>query len=354
MASNNNIWDEEADDDDFTTYENHCFSLRHKFLMVLKNASDNPRILIATTACLLALLGASIVTCVKFNNEFRFDQSNFAQDMALSSAQKLHEELEQATLVPLHTLASFAKELPQFQKLPNLIGKGGAPGSAPYINSSLIDNSTGIVTHRNVSGICDNQTLVADFYRIAKNIKDGYGHHNGLINLQLAPEGVVCLLYPMNNTQDFQYPLFLDNTAAIGLDNLATQERRSLSEATLQTSHVITAGPLQLSQCKGCPSEVKTAIISRLNIPMPSNQGYTIDVGEHSYSSWGFATVIINWQYLLNKFDIQSQLEPYGIEFIISKTDLIFNTATNKYDQRVRLRMLRFPFLSLLVLNSTS
>jgi hypothetical protein len=173
--------------------------------------------------------------------------SVMAKRLAMDSAQHLHEELEQATLVPLYTLASFVRELPQFQNLPKFIGEAGQPGSAPFINNNLYNNSSATtISRRNVSGICDNETLVTTFSRIARNIKNGYGNRNGLVNLQLAPEGVVCLVYPINNTEDFTYPLFLDSSGAIGLDNLATQERRSLSEKTLQTSDVITAGPLQL------------------------------------------------------------------------------------------------------------
>lgn len=339
MANNSNVWSDEVDEEGGGQegMKKSCASFRYEVQVLWKVAKDNPRIPAISMACLLILMAVSTVICVRFNYEYKWDLSELAQRIALHSAQQLREELEQATLVPLHTLASFVPELIQFQNLPMLIGEAGQPGSAPFMNnSSLVNNSSTPISRRNVSGICDNETLVSTFSRIAENIKNGYGNHNGLVNLQLAPEGVVCLVYPINNTEDFQYPLFLDSSGAIGLDNLATYDRRSLSEKTLQTNDVITAGPLQLSQCIGCPPEVKTAIIARINIPMPSNLGYQIHVGEHSYSSWGFATVIVNWQYLMSQFDLQKTLEPYGIEFLLSKTDLIFNTSTNRYDERVR------------------
>ena len=341
MADDSNIWNDDVDEGGEEGEEPNkrrsCASFRYEVQLLWKVAKDNPRIPLISIASLIVLIAASTTICVGFNREYRRDMSVLAKRLAMDSTKHLHEELEQATLAPLYTLASFVRELPQFQILPKLIGEAGQPGSAPFINNNLFNNSSATtISRRNVSGICDNETLVTTFSRIAKNIKNGYGNRNGLVNLQLAPEGVVCLVYPINNTEDFTYPLFLDSSGAIGLDNLATQERRSLSEKTLQSSDVVTAGPLQLSQCIGCPPEVKTAIIARINIPMPSNLGYQIHVGEHSYSSWGFATVILNWKYLINQFDIQKDLEPYGIEFIISKTDLIFNTSTNSYDARVR------------------
>jgi hypothetical protein len=37
--------------------------------------------------------------------------------------------------------------------------------------------------------------------------------------MQLAPQGVVSLVYPLVNTEDFSDGKFLDNSGAIGCDN---------------------------------------------------------------------------------------------------------------------------------------
>jgi hypothetical protein len=120
MANNSNVWSDEVDDEEGGQegIKKSCASFRYEVQVLWKIAKDNPRIPAISAACLLILIAVSTVICVRFHYEYKWNLSELAQRIALNSAQQLHEELEQATLVPLHTLASFVPELIQFQNLP--------------------------------------------------------------------------------------------------------------------------------------------------------------------------------------------------------------------------------------------
>jgi hypothetical protein len=72
-----------------------------------------------------------------------------------------------------------------------------------------------------VSGICDDPTTINNFNQLAKNMKQSANLSGVSLQLQLALEGVICLLHPKNNTDDFITPLLLDGSYLIGQDTLA-------------------------------------------------------------------------------------------------------------------------------------
>ena len=69
---------------------------------------------------------------------------------------------------------------------------------------------------------------------------------------------------------------------------------------------------------------------------MPVGMGYNINTGEANYSSWGFVAALINWQRLLDRSGIYKRFENQGMQFELTKTDRIFNAATNDYFEQVR------------------
>ena len=152
-------------------------------------------------------------------------------------------------------MGEFVKETPSFLSLSSLIGPGGEPGSAPFINDT-------VVKHRNVSGICDNSTVIDKFNRIAKSIKDNANLGGALVSLYLSPFDVACLFYPLNNSEDFQPPLYLDNSGAVGQDLLKDPTRLAILLQTHETQSYTVAGPLSLHQCTNCPPVVKDAFIA--------------------------------------------------------------------------------------------
>mmetsp|Transcript_7337 Transcript_7337/g.10664 ORF Transcript_7337/g.10664 Transcript_7337/m.10664 type:complete len:724 (+) Transcript_7337:171-2342(+) len=328
--ANSSVWNDIDDDDDFI---DDNFSFR-QFRVALhlwlsdcwKIVVSHPRIPIIALVCLAALLAINIVTISAFANQYTNDKISKAEDFALDTGNWFRQQLTQATF-PLFALSESVKEMSIFWKLPSLIGPGGETGSAPYVNATIIN-------HRNVSDICDNATMLAEFNRIAKIIKNDANLGGSLVALELLPASVVCTAYPLNNTEDFAPPLFLDNSGAVGLDLLKDPRSRALAVATLGSSKVVVAGPLQLTQCPDCPPVVKTAFIARLSVNMPPELGYNITVDGSSYSSWGLVSAIISWERILGRSDIFQRFESRGMQFELSKTDRNFNTTTNQYDEK--------------------
>ena len=64
-------------------------------------------------------------------------------------------------------------------------------------------------------------SVAAHFKIIARRIKVVDWHWGKiLLSMQLAPQGVVSLVYPLVNTEDFSDGKFLDNSGDIGCDLL--------------------------------------------------------------------------------------------------------------------------------------
>jgi len=339
--ANSNVWDDIDHDDDFF---DDVFSF-HRFRAELyswisgcwKIMILHARISIVALLCLAALLSVTIVTISTLANQYTNEKIDMAEDFALDTGNWFRQQLTQATF-PLFALSETVKEISIFWDLPSKIGTGGETGSAPYVNATMI-------THRNVSGICDNSTMLAEFNRIAKIIKDDANLDGALVTLSIMPEVVGCALYPLNNTEDFAPPLFLDNSGAVGHDLLKDPRRRALAAATLGSPTVVVAGPLQLTQCPDCPPVVKTAFIARLSVNMPPQLGYNITIDETSYSSWGLVSAIISWERILERSDIFQRFESRGMQFELFKTDRLLNTTTNQYDEKVSLYVIPIKYL---------
>jgi len=141
--------------------------------------------------------------------------------------------------------------------------------------------------------------------RIAKSIKDDANMDGVLVALNIAPASVVCIAYPMLNTEDFTPPLYLNNTGSIGHDLLKDPKRRLAASQTLKSFKPTVAGPRTLVQCPDCPPAVKMAFIAMMPIFMPPEMGYNITSEDGiSYSAYGFASAIINWERLRDQSGI--------------------------------------------------
>jgi hypothetical protein len=333
LAKNKDIWSdvdgEEEVTEDQVSYKQIWDHLTSELLIswrnVWKTVTSHPYIPFATLLCLIALLVVSITTTNQFAKVYRSDRTRKATDLALTTGRWFFEELNKA-IFPLFAMREFVKEMPIFHNLPYLIGQGGENGSAPYINATVIK-------YRNVSGICDNSTIQAEFDRIAKSIKENSKMNGVLVSLNLSPYDVACYFYPLNNTADFTPPLFLDNSGAVGQDLLKDPTRVAILLKTHASGSFTVAGPMTLAQCSsGCPPAVKTGFIARLPVDMP---GYNINAGGVNYSSWGFVAAVINWEKLLNHSDIYHRFEDKGIQFQLTKTDRILNTSSNQFYEKV-------------------
>lgn len=247
-------------------------------------------------------------------------QNNAIQEEALALAvetgQFFSDELDKAIL-PLFSMAQFAVHLGVFQKLPDLIGLVGQPGALPLSE---------VTWKRNVTGVCDDPQLVSTFVDIANTIKRQSGMQGILTNIQLAPYGVICLLHPMNNTEDFEDGKFMDNTPAWGLDLFHDPAMEYIATKSIKSENVGVAGPLQLKQCPTCDP----SFIARL--PIIDNK-HSIIVDGVAYPRWGFATALIAWTALVNKSGIYETFADNGYEFQLTRRDRIFDNATQKYNE---------------------
>jgi signal transduction histidine kinase/CheY-like chemotaxis protein len=188
------------------------------------------------------------------------------------------------------------------------------------------------VTHRNVTGICDDPVVFNRFSTIASNIKKQAKMEGVLVNLQLAPHSVVCLVNPINNTEDFPEGVFMDNSGAIGHDLLTDPLRKFIAEATIPSDKVVIAGPLTLRKCRTCATSVEQGFIARLPIEMPDHQ---IVVDGVSYNRWGFAVAIINWKALVERSSIYANFEEENLQFQLTRTDKTYDSETDSFTEKV-------------------
>ena len=171
-----------------------------------------------------------------------------------------------------------------------------------------------------------------------------------LVNLQLAPQAVVCLAHPLNNTEDFAPGVFLDNTGAIGHDLLSDPARHFIAEQTLQADGMVVAGPLALKQCSGCDPTVANSFIARLPIDfsmpdsVPATNATTTNNNRELHplslqnlpKRWGFAVAIINWNELIGRSDVyQLFRDRPGWEFQLTRSDTLVDHDTNLTTQKV-------------------
>lgn len=183
-----------------------------------------------------------------------------ATALAIETGDWFSNQLDLAIL-PLFSLAQFAIELDTFRYLPSAIGRGNESGSAPFIPQTVI-------THRNVTGVCDEPDMVKRYSEIAATIKRNAQMQGILVNLQLAPQGVVCLAYPLNNTEDFPDGIFYDVSSAVGHDLLIDPLRKDAAEAAIIANKIVVAGPVTLRGCVDCHPSVEQVYACRLKSPI--------------------------------------------------------------------------------------
>lgn len=115
---------------------------------------------------------------------------------------------------------------------------------------------------------------------------------SGIRSLQLAPDGVVQFLWPE-----------VSNSPALGHDLLADPNRKTIAEKAIATGDMWIAGPLELIQGG-------TALIGRLPVFLP----HKVSASQSGTGPfWGFATVLIDLDSLLNITDFHRLSENYNV-----------------------------------------
>jgi len=239
-------------------------------------------------------------------------------------------------------------------------------------------------THRNVTGVCDDPILNARYNQIVATVLKHSKMQGVLEKLNLAPEGVVCLMQqqpqqkqeslPPNQNHDdngntstnptvltifpppqgeeveVQTQLALDPKKGWGMDLLHDPISKFAARAALlqadQDSSAVVEGPRPIRQCMDCDPY----FIARLAIPYEGHSMVMInDIGSSSNGNednaamnqevfpnrWGFATALINWKVLKERSNIQETFASRGFEFQLTRTDRVFNDTTQAYDVKV-------------------
>jgi signal transduction histidine kinase/CheY-like chemotaxis protein len=299
----------------FTKHIHHMFTCHIQILLI----------------CVLifaALTAAGITLCLVISNTSDADFEHSIYDLAEETGKFFASELDLA-LLPLFSLAQFAVELEIFADLPNKIGPAYQAGSLPILPQTEGSLSSSLLK-RNVTGVCDDPQLVQRFAQIASAIEKSTGLVDQLQNLQLSPYGVVCLMNPYNNTEDFDNGLFLDSSKVVGLDLLNDQANNYIARQSITSDEVKVsiAGPKLLAQCVECG----LYFIARLPVVSDS---HSIVIDGVPYARWGFASALIQWENLVLRGQQREKFRDLGYEFQLTRTDHIFNDTTQVYDEIV-------------------
>jgi signal transduction histidine kinase/CheY-like chemotaxis protein len=284
----------------------------------IQRALGHTPIVLVTLLMFLVFAGAGIAICLVVEDAKENELQEEALGLAIETGDWFSDQLDQAIL-PLFSMAQFATHLGIFRDLPDRIGVAGEAGSLPMINGTY---------HRNLTGVCDEPELISTFIEIATGVKKHAGMDGILVNIQLAPQGVICLLHPMNNSEDFEDGNFLDSTSAWGLDLLNDPVMSFIAVKSIKDEVVGIAGPRKLTQCPTCDR----FFIARLPIVDDSHEMVVDGV---SYPRWGFATALIAWTHLVERSGIYESFENRGFQFQLTRTDTTVNQETGELEEEV-------------------
>ena len=290
--------------------------------ITLKTAVTTPSVLLPCIILFIVLSICGILIVYGFDNAATNSRKQTALAVAEQTDLFFVRVLENA-FVPLFTMAQFIKELPEFHKLDELIGDRCDPSveDCSNFNGAPVDPMRN-VTHRDMSKVFTTEqgkALQSKFDSIASGIKTNSGLGKALVNIQLAPKGVVSMIYPMVNCEDFEGGWCMNNTGAWGHDLLNDPNRVGIARATVPAPGVVTAGPLNLIQGG-------ETFIARLAINFP-NQGpkpwkHSMVVDDVEYPCWGFVVVLLNWKTLKDDSEIYENFEAEKSQFKLTRTDI--------------------------------
>ena len=308
-----------------------------------------------TTPLLASFTICLIFLCAGFGILYLFvrAQQDTLQQEALELATDLggwfQDQIDKAVL-PLYSLAQFASKLDIFSDLPNQIGPAFGPNSLPFLppertaEGKLVTSSV-----RNVTGVCDDPKLTSRFDEIANALITSARLPGILVNLQLAPMGVVCLLHPLvvdTETVDGK-ATYMNNTSMRGMDLFVDPISSGAAALSIATDHLATSDPVSLRQCQNpsdpCRPANSKALIARLPVLIHEHDGFydgASDTGDHAFLHWndedptlhsplvihgvpyphsyGFATALLNWDQLLDQSKIHDTFSSQDMKFELS------------------------------------
>lgn len=279
-------------------------------------------IILATLATFAALCAGGLATVLVFADDYEQNLQDGAANRARDADRWLSNELSKS-LLPLFAMAELVKDLRGiFEDLPGRVEN----------RTVLTPEQSGVRPFywRNTTGICDAPDKLGPFNDMAASIKRRSDLGRILVNIQLAPHGVLCLTHPKKNTEDFDDGAFLDTSFAIGLDLINDPTRSAVSRATVKEDRYTIQGPIPLVQ--GTQSVVDEAIIARYPVRDPDHY---IDIDGVDYSFWGHTITLMDWDKLKKKFGLNEFFARDGLEYKMTRTDTLVNETTGEQYFRV-------------------
>jgi len=188
-----------------------------------------------------------------------FESRAIANSIATSYAQSLEKQLSGA-LSSTHALATVVKREFGSRAIANSIATSYVQFLEKPLSGALPSTSAQTMVKE------QNRTL-ADFDSLAEGLIDHYG---GIINLQLAPNGIVKQIFPLEGYQK-----------ALGQD----LNKNPYAMVAIQSKELTLEGPIKLAQGG-------VAVLGRYPVYLPN-----LETGEEEF--WGFSIVLIEWSTLL-------------------------------------------------------
>ncbi|KAL3788993.1 LOW QUALITY PROTEIN: hypothetical protein HJC23_012698 [Cyclotella cryptica] len=267
--------------------------------LMLRVAALNKRILLGTFLTFAILCGTGLAILYSFGHQYEEDKYKDSMDLADKADRWLEKEISKS-LLPLFAMSELVKVVGKWNDLSFKID-----AMQQYIQGNSV--------YKNVTGICDDPAYIDPFIGMASSIKQSSGMQKILINVQLAPSGVLCLTYPKNNTEDFlpEYTLI----RAIGLDLFFTPSRAETSKAAVVKQGKTIQGPITLDQ-----QGVVEALIARYPVFIDGNN---ITINGVSYPFWGLTIVLMDWEKLIAKFGIYNFFDKADMQFRMNRRDTL-------------------------------
>ena len=326
FMNDDNIWRhqefmfDDEEDSWISKIREFCNELTLSLKSVFYTVMHHPSVLISSGIVFIIVLVAGLLAVQAQSTVYTNQLKDLAEDIAKDASSEFSKALDDAGRGPLFTMSQFIKNLDSFRRLSNEIGQlnGLTQNWAP-----LRTNST---THRDLSNTsATDPDFIAQYNKIASGIKEDAGLDKILVNIQLAPMGVVSMLYPLINYEDFASPLYLNNTGAVGHDLIHDPNRVEQVRATLESEKPVVVGPLTLIQ--GDNPVVRECFIMRLAVNI---SGYIINIPENreqnlpaeTFNSWGMAVVLINWANAKEKTGLYEKFKADRMEFILTSVNV--------------------------------
>jgi signal transduction histidine kinase len=260
---------------------------------MLKNKEASRIILRAGLVFLISIcFGGLLIYFLEAKREF--ESRAIANNIATSYAQSLEKQLS-GVLSSTHALATVVKREFESRAIAHNIATSYAQSLEKQLSSGLPSTSVQKM-------VKEQNRMLANFDSLAEGLIDHYG---GITNLQLAPNGIVKQIFPLEGYQK-----------ALGQD----LNKNPYAMVAIQSKELTLEGPIKLAQGG-------VAVLGRYPVYLPN-----LETGEKEF--WGFSIASIKWSTLLETTGIY-ELISNNYLFELSRVDaftgqnIVFSKSNN-------------------------